>query len=241
MLTVALVAFLAAGVFFGGRSIYLGQYLEAFVGLGILLPFMLICYAVQRVSSGRTALRSSHDATGTLLKSDRTFNALGLLAFAVIIPVGLVFIAFTLTGDLKMFPSRHGQTIALVAMSFAVVGSLAALISGWRRGGVGYVKMTPSGVDVADIFRTEAVPWRDIAAVDDHSKINKKTRKAVVLRRRDDTEKTIDGCDFYVPNGVGLYWMVRHYWRHADDRRELVDGRATERLGDGQFDTSADG
>jgi len=237
MLTVALLAFFAVGVFFAARSVILGQFLEAFVGLGILLPFMIICYAVQRVSSGRTALRSSHDSTGTLLKSDRTFNALGLLAFAVIIPVGLVFITFTLAGDLKMFPSRHGQTIAVVAMCLAVLGSLAALISGWRRGGVGYVKLTPSGVDVADIFRTESVPWGDITAVDDHSDVNKKTRKAVVLRRRDGTEKTIDGCDFYVPNGAGLYWMVRHYWRHTDDRPEFVDGRAVVRLGEGRFDT----
>ena len=58
-----------------------------------------------------------------------------------------------------------------------------------------------------------------------------------MLRRRDGTEKTIDGCDFYVPEGAGLYWMVRHYCRHANDRPELVDGRAVARLGEGRFDT----
>lgn len=237
VLAVALSALFAVGVFFGGRYIILGQFLEAFVGLGILLPLALALFAVQRVSSGRTALRSSHDATGCLLKSDRTFEMLGLLSFAVVIPVGLVFITFTLIGDLEMFTSRRGQSIAVVAMCFAVLGSIAGLVSGWRRGGVGYVRLTPSGIDVADIFRTESVSWDDIDDVDDHSDVNKKTRKAVVLRRHDGSEKVIDGCDFYVPNGVGLYWMVRHYWRHPEDRAELTDGRSLSRLDEGRFDT----
>jgi UDP-N-acetyl-D-mannosaminuronic acid transferase (WecB/TagA/CpsF family) len=75
-------------------------------------------------------------------------------------------------------------------------------------------------------------------AVDDHSETNKKTRKAIVLRIEDGTEKTIDGADFYVPNGIGLYWMVRHYWRHPDDRVELTDDRALRRLEEGRFDTT---
>jgi hypothetical protein len=29
--------------------------------------------------------------------------------------------------------------------------------------------------------------------------------------------------------------MVRHYWRHPDDRSELTDGRALERLRDEPF------
>ena len=46
----------------------------------------------------------------------------------------------------------------------------------------------------------------------------------------------IDGADFYVPNGVGLYWAVRHYWRHPEDRVELGDGRALQRLSEGRLD-----
>jgi hypothetical protein len=30
--------------------------------------------------------------------------------------------------------------------------------------------------------------------------------------------------------------MVRHYWRHADDRVELTDARALQRLDEGRFD-----
>jgi hypothetical protein len=98
-------------------------------------------------------------------------------------------------------------------------GAIGALPSTWRRGGVGYVGLTPSGIDVADIKRTESIVWEQVTAVDDHSDA-KKTRKGIVLRLADGTEKTIDGADFYVPDGVGLYRMVRHYWRHVDDRRD---------------------
>ena len=40
----------------------------------------------------------------------------------------------------------------------------------------------------------------------------------------------------YAPNGAALYWMVRHYWKHPEDRAELTDGRALERLRTEQFE-----
>jgi len=59
-----------------------------------------------------------------------------------------------------------------------------------------------------------------------------------VLCRADGSELVLDGADFYVPKGVGLYWMVYHYWRHPEDRAELADGRALDRLRDERFDVS---
>ena len=58
----------------------------------------------------------------------------------------------------------------------------------------------------------------------------------MVLRLRDGKEEIISVADIYVPGGVALYWLVRHYWRHPEDRTELVDTRAKERLRDGRFD-----
>ncbi|WP_155948731.1 hypothetical protein [Mycobacterium sp. URHB0044] len=45
----------------------------------------------------------------------------------------------------------------------------------------------------------------------------------------------MNGAVFYVPNGVALYWTVRYYWRHPDDRAELMAGRAAEWFRDGRF------
>jgi hypothetical protein len=40
----------------------------------------------------------------------------------------------------------------------------------------------------------------------------------------------------YAPSGAALYWMIRHYCRHPENRAELTDGRALERLRTEQFD-----
>jgi hypothetical protein len=100
---------------------------------------------------------------------------------------------------------------------------------------VGYVKLTPAGIEIADIFTTTPVAWKDVESIDDHAE-SKKSRKAVVIKHSGGTESVIDGADFYVPNGVGLYWAVRHYWRHPEDRVELGDVRALQRLSEGRLD-----
>ena len=237
-LTLAVALFVAIGIFVGARKIANGDVLEGVVAFGFLPVFVVVLGAVQLMSRRPTVLRASHDHTGTVFRPNRILTTVAFGILAYFIPFGLAVVALTLTGHLHLFASRHGQAVAVVGMALATCTAVTGLLTAWRRGGVGYVKLTPSGVEVADIKNTEFVAWDDIAAVDDHSEISKKTRKAVVLRRRDGTEKTIDGCDFYVPNGAGLYWMVRHYWRHPDDRPELNDGRAVVRLDEGRFDTS---
>ena len=235
-LTLVMAAFFTVALFFGTRSVLRGDYLEAAVGAGLVLPGVLVIVTVQFVSRGQTTLRADHDATGTTLMPDRIFSTLGILVIAMMILVGVVFVTFTLTGHLHVFDSRRGQAAAVTGMSLATVTAISGLITAWRRGGIGYVKLSSAGIDIANILRTESVTWNDVIGVDDHSKVNKKTRKAIVLELQDGTEKTIDGADFYVPNGVGLYWMVRHYWRHSGDRAELADDRALERLREGRFD-----
>jgi len=236
-LTLAVTLLVAVGIFVGVREIANGNLLEGLIAFGFLPLFLAVVVAVQLMSRHPTVLRASYDRTGTVLRPNRilTWVAFGVLAY--LIPFGVAVVALTLTGHLHLFASRHGQAAAVIGMALATCTAITGLVTAWRRGGVGYVKLAPTGVEVADIKSTDFVAWDDIVDVDDHSEVNKKTRKAVVLHRRDGTEKAIDGCDFYAPNGVGLYWMVRHYWRHADDRPELTDGRAMVRLGDGRFDT----
>lgn len=240
-LTLAVALFVAIGIFVGVSEIAKGNVLEGVVAFGFLPLFLAVVIAVQLMSRRPTVVRASHDRTGTVFRPNRVVTTLAFSLLVYFIPFGLAVVALTLTGHLHLFASRHGQAVAVIGIALATCTALTGLVTAWRRGGVGYVKLTPTGIEVADIRSTEIVAWGDIVGVDDHSEVSKKTRKAVVLRRGDGSEKTVDGCDFYVPNGVGLYWMVRHYWRHADDRPELTDGRAMERLGEGRFDTSKDG
>jgi hypothetical protein len=236
-LTLAVALFVAIGIFVGVRKIANGNVLEGVVAFGFLPLFLAVVIAVQLMSRRPTVLRASHDHTGTVFRPNRVITTVAFSLLVYFIPFGLAVVALTLTGHLHLFASRHGQAVAVIGMALAICTALTGLLTAWRRGGVGYVKLTPTGVEVADIKSTEFVAWDDIDDVDDHSDVNKKTRKAVVLRRRDGSEKVIDGCDFYVPNGVGLYWMVRHYWRHPSDRSELTDDRSLARLDEGRFDT----
>jgi len=237
-LTLAMGLFVAVGTFVSVREAAKGNVLEGAVGIGFLPIFVAVAIAMQLMSRRPTILRASHDRTGTVLRPNRITMILFLGMIVYVIPFGIAVVALTLTGHLHLFASQRGQAATVVGMALATSTAVTGLFTAWRRGGVGYVKLTPTGVDVADIKTTESVAWDDVVDVDDHSDLNKKTRKAVVLRRRDGSEKVIEGCDFYVPHGVGLYWMVWHYWRHPGDRPELTDGRAVERLDEGRFDTS---
>ena len=239
-LTLVMGLFVAMGIFTGVRELLRGRVFEGAVGFGLIPMFLAVAIAMQLMSRRPTTLRASHDGTGTLLRPNRIIMFLAIAMIIYLIPFGIIVVAFTLTGHLHMFASRHAQTASVVGMALATSTAVTGLLTAWRRGGVGYVKLTPTGIDVADVKSTQTIQWADIVGVADHSETNKKTRKAAVLRRQDGTEKTIEACDLYAPNGVGLYWMVRHYWRHPDDRPELTDGRALARLDEGRFDTSVD-
>jgi hypothetical protein len=235
--TAVIGVFIGLGVLFCIRNVLQGDYLSALVILVLQVPFLLALIAIHRVAGGRTTLRATMDSTGTTLRADRTFSTLVLIAFAVMVPLGLVVVAFTLTGQLHMFTSMGGKIVSVALAAAITVTAAVGLISVWRRGGAGYVKLAPTGIDVADMFRTTSVAWKDVVTVDDHAE-SKKSRKAVVIKHSGGTESVIDGADFYVPNGVGLYWAVRHYWRHPEDRVELGDGRALQRLSEGRLDVS---
>lgn len=228
--------FVALSVAFGVHNLLLGDPLSAFVLVGFAGILILVAAGGSRASRGRTVPRVLVDSTGTTLRPDRVFEVLLLSALAVGVPVGLVIVIFTLTGDLTMFVPRQG-VIGSVVLGASTAGfPIAAFISASQRGGMGYVKMTPDGVEIVDIVRTTYVPWQDVVEVTDHVEKKIRTRKPVVLQKADGSKSRIDGADTYVPHGAGLYWMVRHYWLHADDRCELVDERAARRLSDGRFD-----
>jgi hypothetical protein len=222
-------------VYSGAEATLRGHYLTTAVVVGWVAPLLTALAALALFARGRISLRANFDATGTTIKPDLRISVLLLVGFVVFIPAGALYAVFVPLGAIDLSMSRGMQIFSPILMASAVVIALIGLIMAWRRGGMGYLKLTESGVDYANIASTKSIPWESVVAVQGHSEA-KKTRKALVLCMGDGTEEVVDGLDLYVPNGVGLYWMVRHYWRHADDRAELADGRALERLRDGRFD-----
>jgi hypothetical protein len=230
------VAFVAWFVYVAVRSAFRGHYLTT-VGVGAVVAFPLVLVAVMVfVAGGFTSLRAGYDATGTKLRADATFEWTGYLGFVAFIIGGTVLAIFLPRGMIDLSATRGWRLAASILLVPAVVFALRALFTAYKRGGAGYVKLTPAGLDIANIFFTEIVEWDDIVKVADHSEQKKNTRKAIVLGLKDGSERVIDGLDFYVPRGTALYWMIQHYWSHPDDRGELVDGRALQRLEQGRFE-----
>ncbi|MBB5164121.1 hypothetical protein [Mycobacterium sp. AZCC_0083] len=191
--------------------------------------------ALLLVSSGRTSLRAETDSDGTVLRPDRLFSTLMIVGFTLVVPSGLVFIFCAPTGSLDIPISRGYQIFSPFVMALAVMAAVIGLVAVVRRGGIGYLKLTPQGIDIANMISTKYVDWNDVVDVKDTTDTKRRTRKAIVFCLEDGSEEIVDGADFYVPNGVALYWMVRHYWRHPGDRSELTDGRALGRLRDESF------
>lgn len=112
--------------------------------------------------------------------------------------------------------------------------SLIGLAAFVKRREPGYLLIGRDGVESADIFQTRTARWEDIVDITD--KADRRSRNPLVLKLRDDKPIVVPNAASYTAGSSALYWMVRHYWKHPEDRAELTDGRALERLRAEQFE-----
>lgn len=214
-----------------------GNYLTAMVSVGWVFFLLVFLAAVLLVGSGRSEARITSDATGFSLRPDRRFTILMLVGIIASIPSAAVFAVCAPLGLIEFANTRMLQTIGAGGAAFVVLTAVSGLVGAWRRGGVGHVKLTPATIETADILATRTFEWDDVLDVVDHAE-SQKSPRAVALRLRDGREEIISFANIYVPRGVALYWLVRHYWLHPEDRMELVDSRVDERFREGRFDLS---
>ena len=124
----------------------------------------------------------------------------------------------------------------------ALVAS-AALVSLARRGTSAYVRLTPDGFAFAYGFSPSTGHWSDVVAVTDdvlplrfgigRFKIEQPGGPAPCAL----TMVMVDGSKWGVPDGNyvatsggALRELVRFYWQHPEQRGELTDSRAADRL-----------
>jgi hypothetical protein len=112
--------------------------------------------------------------------------------------------------------------------------SVTGLIALLRNREPGYLRVGVDGIEHADMFRTRRARWEDIVDVTD--KADKRARNPIVFVVKDAKPVVVPNADRYSSSGAALYWMTRHYWQHPENRDELVDGRALDRLRGEQFD-----
>lgn len=234
IVSVGMAYFVVRGILAGLR----GKYLTTVLILGFIAFPVLMMIALLLAAAGGTQPRTSRDATGFTVLPDKRFNALYLTGLAVTGPSALLLAFFIVRGSIDIPMSRGLQIFSPFLFLAVAVFAVLGLISWVRRGGVGYIRFTPATIEIADAIKTRALEWDDIVDIKDQSDTEggKRAGRSAVLCLRDGSENVIGGLNLYVPRGVALYWLVRHYWRHPEDRMELVDSRVDERFRGGRFD-----
>lgn len=226
------------GLQYGVTAVIRGSYPTAvFVFLLVAAPLPMVV-GMARAAYGFVPYRVRRDSAGTAVLVDHWMGVLCLVMLLAFTAAAVLYNVLYFTGRLDMSTPSVPRRASPFAFAVVVIFVFGLLITGWRRGnGWGHVRLTPGGVENTDLIRTKFHAWDDIDDVLDAPE-KKRTRKAVVLALKDGGEAVIEGADLYVPRGVGLYWMVRHYWRHPEDRAELANGRAHERLIEERFDVA---
>ncbi|MDG4663673.1 hypothetical protein [Mycobacterium sp. 236(2023)] len=213
------------------------SYLTAAVTSGFAVSTLLFIAALVPVMGGHTVERTRTDATGLTMVPDRRFTLLVTAAILVALPSLVIFTVFAPLGRIDFATGRILQVAFPVLGAFAVIVTVAGLVTAWRRGGIGHVTLSPVMIENADVLSVRRFEWDDVVDVVGHAE-SKKASRAVVLRLRDGGEEVIGNANVYVRGGAALYWLVRHYWKHPEDRDELVDARASKRWQEGRFDVS---
>jgi hypothetical protein len=224
----------AWSIFRGAQAALHGHYLTTAVLVCLIAPFWIMFAAHGWVSWGRTTLRVSVDSTGMTLRPDRRLGIFVAVAGAFFIPGAALIVVFVPRGAIDIPMSRGMQIFSPILMACALFTAIAGTITVMKRGGLGYLRVSPSGLENTSPRFAAFVAWDDVVRIEDSAE--KRTRKAIVLCRKDGGEEIVEGLHWYVPGGAALYWMIQHYWSHPDDRGELVDGRGLERLSEGRFD-----
>ena len=151
------LAIVALLLYWGVAATVRGDYLTTVVMFGWACIPLAVLAAIGLASFGRVSLRAESDLTGTRVLPDRLFGILCFAGLALVIPTGVLFVIFVPRGEIDIPMSRGMQIFSPALMTGAVIVAVLGLITAWRRGGVGYLKLTQAGIDSANVAFTKSV------------------------------------------------------------------------------------
>lgn len=216
-------------------SIGQGQYIAATItaGLTTLFAGMLVAFGVNWLQRG--TCRGDVDGDGTVLRPNPTGRWLFGFIFACLIPTTALYLAYVPRGavQLPLIGSGRGLVSAFYMgclLLLSIIG-LATLI--WRGGSANF-RVSETSLELADLSRTRGWTWDDVTDVTDTAP--KKARHPIVFTLKNADPVVLSNAGGWAPSGAALYWMIRHYWLHPENRVELDNGRALERLKSQDFE-----
>jgi hypothetical protein len=211
-----------------------GDFLTAAITAGGTVFTLGTCAALVVTRFKQVPLRGSADMDGTVLRPDPLGAALTCITFAAVVPSGVLYVIYVPKRVIDIPLSRGEQIFTPILIGFLVALAVGGLIAYARRG-PGYLLLSPQGFEIRELVSTKRGSWSEVTDVTDNAP-GVKARHPIVILTKDGQPQIIQGASGYAPNGAALYWMIRHYWKHPENRAELADGRALERLRNEQFE-----
>ena len=227
----------------GGGVVYCGILAASAARAGsgtaslIMCGFMLCCagfLAALTITFLSARQYADTSATGTTVRVNPLVAWLYGLALAGAILSASLYLPFADKDDVRpLLGSFANSPVTRYLMAALLAISAIGLIALLRTREPGYLRIGPSGVEHANMFRTRSAHWADLVAISDTT--GKNVRNPIVFAVWEGKPIVVANADRYGSVGPVLYWMVRHYWQHPDERDELTDGRALDRLRNEQF------
>jgi hypothetical protein len=232
--SIGLLAMGALGLFFANKTVLAVQrthWLAATICLVVVVFSLITAAGMVWVMTGRTKLRASVDAAGTTLRQAPMLKY--LVALLVTIAVGsALFLVFGshVHDDLPATAKDRGKVIALLFGSLLGLGFAARS----RRRPPPILRLSAAGIEFCDTFTTFTLAWHEIRDITGRAPKSKTYRPVVFEVHHDAPPAVINNASAWAPDGVALFWLIRHYWLHSEDRAELSNGVAIARLTEGK-------
>ncbi|MFV8166822.1 hypothetical protein ACNQVK_32730 [Mycobacterium sp. 134] len=196
-------------------------------GFALTIGGVLLGCALGAVGSVR--LRAVSTEAGTTLRcATGTMLCFGTTGIALALTATFYLICAQDRDDLPLMnPENPGD--AIWTMVILLIITVIALVWYLVKGRTPLLRLGPHSVTYVDGTSSRTESWDGITDITDVPP-NRNSRHPICLVRKYDRAIVIENASFYAPSGAALYWMVRHYWLHPENRMELTDGRALERL-----------
>jgi hypothetical protein len=227
----------------------LAAVVTAILGFGVmalLLAGTALVWSIpfcQRLFGANFVPRAATGPTGTTLRTAAGYDRLAAtMALAAVASGGAWVAVGTMAGSyLPLAVEVRRVFMAGSAGLAAVCAAYLAVIA--KNRGVGYLRLTPDGFVLAEAFWTSTGRWSDVIAVTNAAPVRPygmgpfKTELresyaqcSITVELANGRTAALSNAENYATDGNALRELVRFYWQHPEQRIELSDGRALERL-----------
>jgi hypothetical protein len=205
------------------------EYLSAVVALGFAVFTLGLVAMMATVASRKVTPRVTCDEAGIMVRPDRRVDGLLMASTIGAFLAMAVYAVFAPLDVLDIRVPRGDQRYFVISCAAGVLVSICSLRQIIAHRGTSYLRMTADRLETGNTMSTVERGWDEVTDIADRPRNGRKPSGTTYITSHDGRTRVLPS-DWYTPGGHGLRELVRFYWQHPEDREELIDGRAVERL-----------